>query len=85
MPLFSLMFCFLSQVKHEDTLIKDGGVKMISEIFLTRLLSTKVSFLPHFFLDSVSDIFLDLVSVGLILIFLWLIFFFFFFFVIAVF
>ncbi|XP_059150420.1 plexin-B-like isoform X2 [Physella acuta] len=28
-------------VKHEDTLIKDGGVKMISEIFLTRLLSTK--------------------------------------------
>ncbi|XP_041349841.1 plexin-B-like isoform X2 [Gigantopelta aegis] len=28
-------------VKHEDVHVKDGGVKMISEIFLTRLLSTK--------------------------------------------
>lgn len=28
-------------VKHDDVQVKDGGVKMISEIFLTRLLSTK--------------------------------------------
>ncbi|KAK3744735.1 hypothetical protein RRG08_062381 [Elysia crispata] len=44
-------------VKHEDTLIKDGGVKMISEIFLTRLLSTKGTlqkYIDDFFSNMLS-------------------------------
>ena len=32
---------FFPQVKHDEHCVKDGSVKMISEIFLTRLLSTK--------------------------------------------
>ena len=38
-----LVWLCVQQVKHDDVQVKDGGVKMISEIFLTRLLSTKVS------------------------------------------
>ncbi|GFO06432.1 LIM domain-binding protein 3-like [Plakobranchus ocellatus] len=44
-------------VKHDDTLLKDGGVKMISEIFLTRLLSTKGTlqkYIDDFFRNMLS-------------------------------
>lgn len=33
----------------DDVQVKDDGMKMISEIFLTRLLSTKVSQTSYFF------------------------------------
>lgn len=33
----------------DDVQVKDDGMKMISEIFLTRLLSTKVSLTSYFF------------------------------------
>ncbi|CAG5119802.1 unnamed protein product, partial [Candidula unifasciata] len=46
-------------VKHEDTLVKDGGVKMISEIFLTRLLSTKGTLQKY-----IDDFFKNMLSVS---------------------
>ncbi|GFR87280.1 plexin-A4 [Elysia marginata] len=46
-------------VKHDDTWVKDGGVKMISEIFLTRLLSTKGTLQKY-----IDDFFNNMLSVS---------------------
>ncbi|XP_025107783.1 plexin-B-like [Pomacea canaliculata] len=46
-------------VKHDDVPVKDGGVKMISEIFLTRLLSTKGTLQKY-----VDDLFKTVLSAG---------------------
>ena len=36
------IFSHLLQVKHDDMQTKEGGVKMVPEVFLPRLLATKV-------------------------------------------
>lgn len=46
-------------VKHDDAPVKDGGVKMISEIFLTRLLSTKGTLQKY-----IDDLFKTVLSAG---------------------
>lgn len=46
-------------VKHDDAPVKDGGVKMISEIFLTRLLSTKGTLQKY-----IDDLFKNVLSAG---------------------
>ena len=40
---FSNILFVYFQVKHDDMQTKEGGVKMVPEVFLPRLLATKVN------------------------------------------